>query len=153
MSKTIFLDLEGTVIVDWLCDRSLCNIQKVSQFLKEQGVSEVRLFSFAVANEEDKIEFQNEIRPALETALGVKIIDCPSVEDFRKADTKVTGTNWDHEPWEFVLQRRKAGGFRSWIAHNFPKQNVLLLDDDVPNETIINHDTGCVCELVNVKVL
>ena len=125
---------------------------KVNRWLKGLGVSEVRLFSFAVWDAKDQARFAREFKPWLERDLGVKFLDCPTVDDFSKADTQVTRLRWDTR-FDFTQTRGKLDGFRSWCKLNFDKQHNVLLDDVVPNATWHDTDSGLKLEFVNVRSL
>ena len=147
----VFLDLEGTVITNW-DENLLMNTTKVRLWLESLGVRKVHVFSFAVWNDRDKSVFDKQMKPFLTKALGVSFIDCPTVEDFFKADLEVTGVHWESLS-DFVSVRGKVDAFRSWCEHKFDGQHNVLLDDVVPNAVWENKDSGLKLEFVNVTSL
>ena len=149
----IFLDLEGTIIDLW-SNPVLVNNAEMRQFLTANAVTEVRLFSFAVWSEFDQNVFNTQMKAFLEDKLSVKILDCPTVFDFMKADTKVTGVNWwQDDIHDFITMRGKVDAFRSWCRLHFDRQENILIDDVVPNLVCDNRDTGLVLEFINVNNL
>jgi hypothetical protein len=70
MFDTIFLDLEDTVIESWHSPY-YTNLQKVRKWLKDNAVTEVGIFSFAIHNDADKAVFDQQMRVGLTDALGI----------------------------------------------------------------------------------
>jgi hypothetical protein len=154
----IFLDLEETIINSWQ-DQLLVNTQKVKDWLREIGATEVDIFSFAIYNERDQEIFVRQMKPFLERVLEVKINTWPSVIEMAVADTKETGIYWlrDSESLgivEYINLRGKMYGFINYVRHMYPGlANVVLLDDVVPNTTMSFNDDNQSIHLVNVKKL
>jgi len=144
----VFLDLEETVITSW-DEGLLCNTSKVREFLSKQKVTSFTVFSFAVWNDKDKVDFERLHRRSLELALDCVVTGCPSVTDFMKADTELTGVKFDSLT-DFISIRGKVGAFTSWVRFH-EIGDALLVDDVVPNLDVVNRDTGEVTRFINVK--
>ena len=143
----IFLDLEETVITSW-SEGLLCNASRVREFLAEQEATNFTVFSFAVWNDIDKVGFEKMHRRGLERALDCKVATCPSVADFMRADTALTGVHFDSLT-DFISIRGKVGAFTNWCRFQ-EVSHALLVDDVVPNVDIVNRDTGGVIRFINV---
>lgn len=145
----VFLDLEETLVNSWN-DPILCNVQKLTSWFRKENVTEVHLFSFAVWDEKDRQHFVNNLQGFLENAFNVKFVTVSTVEDFMKADTKVTGIRFI-DLTEFITIRGKVGAFQSWCKLHFPQDaTCFLFDDVVPNMTIEDHDNRTALHFVNV---
>lgn len=146
----VFLDLEETVINNW-DEGLLVNATRVREFLSEQGVKEFTVFSFAVWNDKDKADFERLHRRVLEKALDCRVVACPSVEDFMRVDTELTGVHFESLT-DFISVRGKVGAFTNWCRFH-SLNRALLVDDVVPNVDILNRDTGDLVRFVNVMDL
>jgi len=148
----VFLDLEETIIHSW-SDARLMNAQKIRDFLHQNSVRRVSIFSFAVWDDNDQVKFASEIQPMLETALDVKVVLCPTVQDMMLADTKLTGVRWFGDVSEFIPIRGKHGAFHNWCMLNCVGQESVLIDDVVKNTFFIDHDSNTVVTTLNVDKL
>ena len=146
----IFLDLEQTIITSW-DEGLLCNATRVRDFLADQKTKTFTVFSFAVWNNKDQATFEKIHRRPLERALDCRVKHCPSVEDFMKADTSLTGVHFNSVT-DFVSIRGKVGAFTNWVRFNGIK-HAILVDDVVPNVDIITRDNGDVIRFINVENL
>lgn len=147
----VFLDLEETVINNWQ-ESSLINSSRVRDWLSSLQVKHVDIFSFAVWDQRDQQHFWKEIHPALSKALDISIRNCPTAEDFLKAEMSVTGVDWE-SLHEFIAIRGKVDAFRSWCRQHHAHEHCILLDDVVPNAVWEEFDTGLRLQFVNVKTL
>ena len=147
---TVFLDLEQTVITTW-DDGYLANTTQVREFLAAQGAIQFTVFSFAVWNEQDQRDFDRRHRRVLEKALDCRVAACPSVADFMRVDTALTGVRFDSLT-DYISIRGKVGAFTNW-ARFYKLTHALLVDDVVPNVDILDRDTGHVIRFVNVDSL
>ena len=143
----IFLDLEETVITSW-AEGMLCNSSRVRDFLASHDAKSFTVFSFAVWNDKDKQDFEKLHRRGLERALDCKVAACPSVEDFMRADTALTGVHFDSLT-DFISIRGKVGAFTNWVRFN-GISHAILVDDVVPNVDIVTRDSGDVIRFINV---
>jgi len=144
----LFLDLEDTVVDNWddfLFLPSKC--EKIKNFIKENNVIDVTIFSFAIDNEKDEAYFIKNHQEDLERILDAKIVDIITVEDMMK-----------------VLEFDSLG-VSIYAFKIFGKQNVflnclyyaddntvdyVLFDDMVENVTVINHDHNNKIQLINI---
>jgi hypothetical protein len=147
----VFLDLEGTVIDTWHSGM-LINSAQVREWLAAMSVKRVHIFSFAVTNDADQAWFWKNIAPSLRRALDIDIIDCPTVQDFQRADLMVTGVKWENT-MEFITVRGKQDAFRSWCKLNYDSLHNILLDDTVPNLYMNWVDSNLIVECMNIDVL
>lgn len=149
-NTNVFLDLEGTVIDSWGAARAM-NHDKVRAFLKLMDGAKVHCFSFAVHNSRDKGVFDTQLRPWLERELGVQFVSCPSVQDqidFHRSK----GVFFDNVN-DFINDMGKVNAFEAWVAGNFPGTNNVLVDDVVPNKSVVLHDSNTNIVFVNVDKL
>jgi hypothetical protein len=147
----VFLDLEETVITSW-ADGMLLHTTPVREFLQQNNVKKVHIFSFAIWNKKDQDDFDRRFKSTLEKVLKVNIAARPSVEDMMRADTLMTGLQFDSIT-DFVSIRGKTGAFQNFCRFHFDHQVNVLIDDVVPNASFTNDDTGLVCEFINVNSL
>ena len=148
---TVFLDLEETVIDSW-DSGLLVNSGKVRDFLQQNSVKSVHIFSFAIWTDKDKVDFDKRLRPFLKRALSTDFRMVPSVEDMMKVDTAITGVHFDSIT-DFLSIRGKQGAFMSFCKHHFDRKHNVLVDDVVPNAMFHNFDTGLKLQFVNVGSL
>lgn len=150
MKTLLFLDLEETVIESWH-NPLLCNISKVKKFLSEFDTKDVRIFSFAVWNEDDRKEFDFSIKGLLERTFGVNIVWCPTLAEIAKEVGVFTKCRW--EPHEITTVWGKHRAFIDFCTSQFSDVECVLLDDVVPNLEIFNKDKNLKIRLVNVTQL
>lgn len=148
----VFLDLEETIIHSW-SDPRLMNAQKIRDFLHKNDANQVTIFSFAVWDDKDQDRFADDILPMIETALDVKVVLCPTVQDMMLADTKLTGVHWHGDVSEFIPIRGKHGAFHNWCMLNCVGKSSVLIDDVVKNTFFIDHDSNTVVTTLNVNKL
>lgn len=152
MDKFVWLDLEGTVIATW-DDPELGNIQKVRQWLKNEGAKAVGIFSFAIDDDKDKTYFKNSFTlKALEQALGVMITRIVTVEEVRHAimlknKVKLEGL------WEVKQLWSKERGFIDFCFQHFKDCECVLLDDLVNDMTMTFERKNLTIRTVNVDDL
>ena len=157
MTKLVFLDLEGTVI-SLIEDQSystteLFNIQLVRKWLKDQGVSAVGIFSFAIDNDVERITFMNSwLRKALEEGLGVTVGNVITVEEVRNSILRKNRVKLE-DLWEVKQLWGKERGFVDHCKVNFKNCECVLLDDLVDDMTMNVKDLALIIETVNVDNL
>lgn len=145
----LFLDLEDTVVDNWddfLFLPSKC--EKIKNYIKENNVVDVTIFSFAIDNKKDQEYFIKNHQEDLERILDAKIVDIITVEDMLK-----------------LLSFDSIPGINIYAFKTMGKQNVflnclyyvddntvdyVLFDDMVENVTVINHDYGNKIQLINI---
>lgn len=150
----VFLDLEQTIIASF-DDPFLINVQEIKQFLQERRVTEVGIYSFAIWDQKDQHTFEEQIKPSIEQALEITVKTWPTLQDMVRADREFTGIRFDPE-WEtheFIQLRGKKDGFVHYVQHRYNFKTAILIDDVVPNLTIIDRDRNRTIELWNVDRL
>jgi hypothetical protein len=164
MEYKMFLDLEQTIIDNWQ-DAYLYLPFRVrawlDRMLNEQTAFNLRpvgIFSFAIYNDKDKATFEDEMKHALELGLSIKITEWPSVEEMARTSQLYTGTKWcggkemsTLDLIDFIQIRGKVGAFEDWcMAQPGNDITYILLDDVVPNKTVIDHKRNIKIEYINV---
>ena len=153
-SNLFFLDLEQTIIASWDAP-DLINVQRIRQFLLRNRADEVRIFSFAIWDENDKRKFDNEIKPVIQRALDLPIVSWPSVQDMMRADFNHTGVRFEegHEVSEFIQLRGKEQGFFNYVCNQYEFDRAVLIDDVVPDIVRTHRLKGWSVEFWNVDNL
>ena len=156
MTKLVFLDLESTVISliedQTYSTTELCNIQLVREWLKDQSVTAVGIFSFAIDNDEERMTFMNSwLRKALEEGLGVTVGNVVTVEEVRNAILRKHKVKLE-ELWEVKQLWGKERGFVDYCKVNFRDCECILLDDLV-DDMIMRVGNNISIETVNVDNL
>ena len=147
----VFLDLEETIITNW-DEGLLINTQVVNQWLKDVGVTDVRIFSFAIWDEKDKFHFEGVMRPTLERALEVNIVEWLSVQEMMQLSKQFSGLQW-LDVTDFVQLRGKHGAFFDVCKVRENNCTCILLDDAIPHETLLVHHRNLTLELKPVQQL
>lgn len=150
--KHVFLDLEGTVIT-LIDDPVLGNISKVKEWLDKEDVMAVGIFSFAIDNNEERNTFMKSwTRRTLDEVLGTIIGNVVTTEDACRAARQVHKVSFE-ALWEFKQLWGKERGFIDFARNKFKDAEVVLLDDMVPNMTMIMPDLNLTIRMVNVDTL
>ena len=68
-----------------------------------------------------------------------------------RSDTHVTGVHYDSIT-DYISIRGKVGAFENWVngAVGLKNHHNVLIDDVVPNKTIIHRDIGYKIDFINV---
>jgi len=139
-NKTVFVDLEETLVESWH-DHRLCKLAKVQDFLGVHG-RQVELFSFAVYNDADLDYFNRELKVFLEHACGLSFTKVHLAEDVKKAVQDFTRNYYESLP-EFISEHGKSRAFEDFcLAQQKTDWEFVLLDDVVQNKTILLHDSN-----------
>ena len=146
----VFIGLEKTIIDDWH-NGMLVNASRVREFLAKQDITYFTVFSFAIRNEMDKLDFDKRHRQWLEKALDGIVLDVLSVQDMVEADNKLTGIVWEQLD-EFVSIRGKMGAFINWVNYH-EMDHCILVDDLVSNISVIDHDRNRTTKFIKVGTL
>jgi len=148
----VFLDLEETIIESW-SNPLLMNVGKIGNFLHTAGVEEVGIFSFAIWNEQDRIDFvKRGIKQAIEISLGVTIKEILTVPNIANEVFWKTGLRMDIN--EFITIWGKQRAFIDWaLITQRNEKRVILIDDVVRNIDVIDRDRNLLIELINVEKL
>lgn len=144
MKKILYLDLEDTIIDDWMLQYSCnaVNTDKVRRWIKDIGVTEARLFSFAISNQDDVNFFNRVLKSWLESILEIKIdtTNCFTTEILESTMRK-SGIVFENEH-ECMLMMGKDYGFQRFmeITKESDNHEIWFLDDVIETKTII-YDT------------
>ena len=149
MHPRVFLDLEQTIIDEW-SNPVLINVGKISNFLRQNNVDEIEIFSFAIWDENDVQGFYD-MKEALEDVLSVRITIAHRLENVAKIVNK--HNRFQLELAETVSLWGKAKTFEDFIEATCRDSHCILIDDVVPTKRIDNKDTGNIIELFNVNRL
>ena len=162
MEKLLVLDLEDTVcepvIAGWHSTSLLPReIDRIKRFIEAWQPDSVSLFSFAVHDEADRLQFLQYMQPPLETALGIRFAEVPTVlgsireacaKEHRMAPSKLTFS-------DMVEFWGKAISFELFCQNRARKAKVpthfVLIDDAVPDAHRVDFRTRCETSLVNVE--
>jgi hypothetical protein len=154
MTTKLFLDLEDTIITVWH-DPVLINVQKIRKWMDSQVDlnRNIIIWSFAIWNAKDEDHFRDSgMKSMIEQALDVNIILWPSVDVMASINTKFTSLRWEDRT-DFMQLKGKHDSFRDWCRLNETNCRCVLLDDAVPNETLIVHNKSLILDLINVDIL
>lgn len=152
--KIILFDLELTLINDWENRRLMIDENPgLLPWIKGEGEFRAGLLSCAVWDESDLVSFQEELQDRIEQVFGFKFD--PSLfltRDMMMEKIRV----WSRMPFlssedfsDFFKKREIVEMF--WL-NQFNQEGVelVLLDDTVPNLTMVNNDVaGNTCRMVN----
>lgn len=156
MDTKFFFDLEETLITDWH-DPVLCNVQKVRAWITANDVKEANIFSWAVWDEADIEVFNRDLKHWLEDSFGFKIIGVVSKGAAIKVVCKHKGLKININDGLDVADVAnffgKHGIFTEWCLAWGRDCTCVLLDDVVPNRTIVDADRNVTIKLVNVTDL
>lgn len=151
MKKIFYFDLEETIIESWN-DPVLCNVSVVKDFIKDNGITEIHIFSGAIWNGKDKNHFELTMKSWLERVFGVEIKSFPSMEEVRRV------TQWKSVLFEDVQEMVNLIGkkrmFEDWCIQTHSRgSHCVLLDDMFGNTILINRDLDITVETVDVTKL
>jgi len=131
--KTLFLDLEETIIDNWHSFMFI-NVNKIKEFIKKENFTHVEIFSFAVENN-DKKEMIERI-PLIERVFNCKINRFFTIEEI----TEIIGivSRFDLE----ISEIRQIFGKEFCLLKILLKENrkgeFTLLDDMIKHNLIIS---------------
>lgn len=155
MNTRIYLDLEDTIIREWY-QPDVINVDRINRWLDtcfRERPTEIVIFSFAIWNEQDKKNFRDyKIKALVEDALSVEIVDWPSIQDLRKVIEPWSKVVYEDDR-EFALIEGKAGAFVKMCLANGFSGNYILIDDAVPDQTIVDHGLGLTMRLLPVSAI
>lgn len=151
VNKEFFFDLEETMITSWT-DRCIINRDKIKNFIDANNIKSVNIFSFAIHDDNDRIDFIDNIQPELEDVFDIKIVNVPTVEDIQKIILLKTGNNFDK--FELLSIWGKLKTFHDFIPFMFKRDiEAILIDDVVPNSVLVFKDKNIKIETINILSL
>jgi hypothetical protein len=150
MVKKVFLDLEETIINSWNDKLFLHHVDKIRKWLDKNEIKEIHIWSFAIWDESDKQHFvTSRLMEDIETALGRPIISYYSVEEMQTKVEYYEGMIYDCRT-EFMQINGKRWSFIKYCLGSHKDCECILIDDAVPNQTLIDHDKNLTIQLINV---
>lgn len=149
---TIFLDLEETLIESWSDHTLLVNkIVKINRFVNKTlvetkqplSVPRFGLMSWAVYNDKDKRQFQEELQPWLEEQMQITFSNelILSIDDWISLVMNNCGILLSREDI-FDLSDKETILF--WLRNakkGFPTGHIILIDDVVKHNNVIISDS------------
>lgn len=136
----VFIDLEDTVINNWYDKQFLYwNNAKIAEYISNQNVSTVNIFSYAIWNDDDIQEFEKELKQPLEYEFGKVITLYPSVQQIAKEALIFDNNKYDNE-FDFIATNSKQFGFPKYILSRnkdiTEPSKFVLFDDSVFNMVV-----------------
>lgn len=141
-----FFDLEETLITEF-DNPVIINREKVKNLWVPPKVG---IFSFAIWNETDRIQFTNFMKPMLEDVFEFVITEVPTMDEI----TKLIKTKWiaiqDRDDVFDFFDKERA--FIEYCRLMYPNDNCILIDDRVDNITLRNGlVTGTEIKTININ--
>jgi hypothetical protein len=151
MRQFLFLDLEETVITNWV-DRKFINVEKLCHYLSEQSVTTIGVFSFAIFSDKDKKNFSDTLQAELEKNLQVKVSDewIPTVEEIIAMASRTRFISPPMPERDFFDFYSKRSGFEEYClsTSEFANSKCILIDDAVEDTRLILKDR----EVITINV-
>ena len=145
----VWLDLEDTIITNW-DDGILLNPNKIKNWLDKNHIEDIDIWSFAIWNQQDKDFFvSSNMKTTIENALKRRINDFLSVEDMQSLIFDYERITYFSRE-EFMQLNSKKWSFIKYCLGYQMGHTCYLIDDAVPNQTIIDHNTNTTIHLVNI---
>lgn len=135
MTQMVFIDLEQTVIDDWWSATPI-NLHLRS----ELSGKDVIIFSFALLNLQDKIEFNKRIKPEIEQVFGCKIIDAVLMSDVTKEIALKFNNLHFFDVVDEIDYRNTLGKQDLFLRYcqKFSDSAIFLFDDMVDNIVVLD---------------
>lgn len=145
----VWLDLEDTIITTW-AEGVLLRPSRIKQWLDEQGVKDIHIWSFAIWDETDKqIFLQSGMKDMIESALERSIDEFPSVKEMQAVIFKHERMMYESRT-EFMQLNGKQWSFIKYCLGEYPGQCCILIDDAVSSLHIKDMKSGTEIQLINV---
>lgn len=154
METKFFFDLEETLITNWH-DPVLTNVQKVKQWIADNGVKQAGVFSWAIWNQKDVDVFNTQLKKWLESVYEIEFTEVvtktAAVRTVCHAKALKYEDDFDLEQVAKVFG--KHGIFTEWCLARERDCTCILLDDLVPDRETFDHAKNLLVKLVNVDNL
>lgn len=158
MQTKVWLDLEDTIIdrFDAARGNNLVNVQPTLDWLASIEAVKFGIFSFAIWTDKEKKQFERSLRRRIETTLGL-VTEVLSVDEMASIVSKWSGVqfgvaeDFPDRISDFISINGKHDAFIKVCLAREQDCTCFLLDDVVPNRTVIDHDKNVTIHLVNVK--
>lgn len=149
MNKIFYLDLEGTLI-DSFFEKQLINVDVVRWFINFHRIKEVNVFSAAIWDDIDLLEFNVKIKDFIESEFGVTVVSCPTMEEVCKITPNLQSICFDYVS-EVISLLGKKRMFEDWcFRKKEPNTHHVLIDDSFGNTTLIDYDLNIIVETIDV---
>jgi hypothetical protein len=148
----VWLDLEETIINNFDDGLFLGHVYKIKKWLDQKEIKEVNIWSFAIWDDKDIKSFEFRLKEEIELALGRPIISYPSVEQMQKLVYHYESIEYDSRS-DFMQLNGKRWSFIKYCLGNqysFEANECVLIDDAVPNQTLVDYDRNLTIQLINV---
>jgi hypothetical protein len=147
--SNVFLDLEGTIIDGWNSGL-LINPNKIKIWLDSNNIGDIHIFSFALYNNKDLVEFVDSgMKNSIERALNRRILTWPSVEDIQKVVYDYEHVRYENV-YEFSQINGKHWAFIKFILGQQEEGEFVLIDDTIPSLEIKDNKGNKVIRLINI---
>lgn len=128
--KTVFLDLEKTIIYSWDDPMSI-NEDIIKDQLRNINPDRIGIYSFAIYTEEDKEIFFRTMKEEIENIFQCKIDSNLIFTVQEIADT--IGKKKNQDVQSFIKSYGKQKSFQEFINQKFAEGEFILIDDLVDN--------------------
>lgn len=133
MAKQVWLDLEETVINNWNDGLLLAHTHKIRKYLNLHEVKEITIWSFAIYDRNDQLEFEDSgMKRSIEDCLNVRINQYPSVDEIQKLVFHYENTRYDSR-LDFMSMNGKFWSFVKYCMGHQIGNHCVLIDDAVPD--------------------
>ncbi|MGZ8924522.1 MAG: hypothetical protein ACXW2E_01435 [Nitrososphaeraceae archaeon] len=147
----IWLDLEDTIIDSWKVGQLTFHIHSINKYLKDMNIKFVHIFSFAICNHPDKIDFiDSGMKLNIELAIECLIHEYPSVEEIHQKVFEYEGIRYD-SLYEFIQINGKHWSFIKFCMYTQMGKHSILIDDAVPSWIINDPKSNTTIQLLNIK--
>lgn len=150
----VFLDLEETIIVSWH-NPTLINVRAIKTWIDRMVVrpTTVNIFSFAIHNDTDRDVFvKHGIQRMIEEALELEVDEVLTVPEAMKIVTSWNGLHFDGVT-DFIQVMGKHGAFEKVCLARESNCKCVLVDDAIPNRTILDHQRNLQIDLLPLQLL
>lgn len=146
-----YLDLEDTIIKSW-DNPTIINYSKIRNYLSNNIVKEIGIYSFAIHNEKDLKDFNLDLKEQIEELLQVKIVKVLTVPEIMKVVKIYENLKYD-SMYDFIQMNGKYFSFLKFCQVQHSREISTLIDDAVPNSITSFSSPNCVIQTVNINNL
>jgi hypothetical protein len=155
MNKHLFIDLEETLIDTW-DNFHLGPVNRINALLDEHFPGQrpsldATVWSFAVWNDKDRDHFNKTMRDFLGGIFGLNFVRVITCEEMIEAIVAFKGfAKGSIDMVEMSQIWGKEGSFECWVRLNEGPGHFVLIDDVVPNRTVLLPDNSQTIQSVRV---
>ena len=148
--KQLWLDLEETIINNWN-DGLLINSTRIRNWLDNNNIDDINIWSFAIWDEKDQLEFvKSGMKESIERVLRRQILSYPSITEMSKFVYQYEKIHYDGRT-DFIAINGKHWSFIKFCMGQHPGKDCILIDDSIPSWNIEDTKTGGKITLINVR--